>query len=125
MNPFDFVESITNSKQHMMQNDPACERQYNSFVVNRGLSYFTDTIFFANTMNCCQADNRMKYDYLFYSIGKKRRRSKWHKSQEDEQLVAIRELYGYNTRQAKQALKILNSKQIDAVVAEYRHREGK
>lgn len=125
MNPFDFVESITRTKQHMMQDDTACERQYNSFVVNRALSYFADTIFYANTANCLQADNRMKYDYLFHSVSKKTRRSKWHKSEHDEQLVAIRELYCYNTRQAKQALKILNAAQIDAVVAEYRHREGK
>jgi hypothetical protein len=125
MNPFVFLESINTTKQHLMDADPLCERSYNAFLVNRGLSYFADTVFFANAMNTSQADNRLQYDYLYHSIRKKTRRSKWHKPESDERLLAICQLYGYSVRQAKQALKILNSEQLQAIVDEYRHREGK
>ena len=125
MNPFAFLESINTSKQHLMDEDPLCERSYNSFLVNRGLSYFADTVFFANAMNTSSADNRMQYDYMFHSIRRKTRRSKWHKPENDERIVAIKQLYGYSTRQAKQALKILNFQQIQSILDEYRHCDGK
>ena len=49
MNPFDYVNSINDTKQDIMEDDNA-ERGYNSFLINRSLSYFSDTVGFANVV---------------------------------------------------------------------------
>jgi len=126
MNPFEFVNSININKNHMMDADPLVERQYNAFMVNRSLSYFPDTIFMANQMNINHhIDGRMQYDYLFYSVPAKRRYSKWHKPEIDVTIQAIRAIYGYNVKNARQALQLLKPEQISQILEEYRHREGK
>jgi len=50
MNPFDYLNSINYSKQDLMVDDDT-EKAYNAFLVNRGLSYFQDTVLLANEMN--------------------------------------------------------------------------
>ena len=50
MNPFGYLNSINTSKKDIMIDDLA-EKDYNSFLVNRSLSYFYDTIGVANVMN--------------------------------------------------------------------------
>ena len=42
MNPFEYLNAINHTKQNVMVDDLA-EKSYNSFMVNRGLSYFPDT----------------------------------------------------------------------------------
>ena len=50
MNPFEYVNAINHTKQNVMVDDMA-EKAYNPFMVNRTLSYFSDTILMANEMN--------------------------------------------------------------------------
>ena len=50
MSPFEFLNSINHSKKDVMVDD-LTEKSYNSFMVNRSLSYFPDTVGFANVMN--------------------------------------------------------------------------
>ena len=50
MNPFEYVKSITHSKVDIMTGEEE-EKGYNSFLINRGLSYYQDTVLFANEMN--------------------------------------------------------------------------
>ena len=40
MSPFEYLKSINESKKDIMIDDLA-EKEYNSFIVNRGLSYFS------------------------------------------------------------------------------------
>ena len=42
MTPFDYLNAINTSKRDIMVDDLA-EKDYNSFMVNRALSYFSDT----------------------------------------------------------------------------------
>ena len=49
MNPFDFVKSITYTKQDIMHD--LNKSEYESFLVNRALSYYQDCILYANEMN--------------------------------------------------------------------------
>ena len=73
MNPFDYVNSITHNKKDIMVDDLA-EKSYNSFMVNRSLSYFHDTVLMANEMNVHHhLENRLKYDFLINIIKKKRK----------------------------------------------------
>ena len=64
MNHFDYLNSINDTKKDIMVDDLA-EKDYNAFMVNRGLSYYNDTVIYANEMNRhAHIDSRMQYDFL-------------------------------------------------------------
>ena len=50
MNPFDYLKSINATKKNIMVDD-ITESEYNAFIINRGLSFFPDTVRYANEMN--------------------------------------------------------------------------
>lgn len=79
MSPFDYLNAINTTKKDIMVDDVA-EKAYASFMVNRGLSYFPDTILFANEMNVNHhIDHRLQFDFFINIIKKKKRFSKWAK----------------------------------------------
>ena len=49
-NPFEFLNDINYGKKYIMVDD-LVEKDYNSFMVNRGLSYFNDKVLRANEIN--------------------------------------------------------------------------
>ncbi len=113
MNPFDYLNAINNTKKDIMVDDLA-EKGYNSFMVNRGLSYFNDTVLMANEMNIYHhLDNRLKFDFLINIVRKKKRFSKWIKPETESDVEVVKEYYGYSNEKAKQALSLLTSEQID------------
>jgi len=70
MNPFDYLTAINHSKKDIMVDDLA-EKDYNSWMVNRGLSYFPDTVLLANEMNIRHTiDSRLQFDFLINTIRK-------------------------------------------------------
>ena len=78
-NPFQYLNAINDTKQNIMVDD-ITEKAYNSFMVNRGLSYFKDTVIFANEMNRNHhLDSRLQFDFLINIIRKRKRFSKWIK----------------------------------------------
>ena len=118
-NPFDYVNSITYKKNDMMtgtENDELAEKSYVPFVVNRALSYFADTILYANEMNFHHhVDNKLQYQYLINTIRPKKRFSKWAKKQEDNDLDAVIQYYGYNRGKAELALSLLSPEQLEQI----------
>jgi len=87
-NPFDYLNSINVTKENMMrgsENDELAEKQYNAFLINRGLSYFQDTVALANEMNQrADLDYKMQYEFLLNLVRKRKRFSKWHKKNENQ-----------------------------------------
>ena len=115
MNHFDYLNSINLTKQDIMIDDD-CEKAYNSFMVNRGLSYFQDTIIIANEMNKHhQIDNKLQYQFLINMIRKRKRFSKWAKAQKESDIDAVKEYYGYSNEKARQALTLLSPDQITII----------
>ena len=113
MNPFEYVNAINHTKQNVMVDDMA-EKAYNPFMVNRTLSYFSDTILMANEMNLNHhLDNRLQFDFFINIVRKKRRFSKWNKPETVSDVEVVKEYYGYNNEKARQVLTLLTSKQID------------
>ena len=113
MNPFDYLNSINDTKKDIMVDDIA-EKGYNSFMVNRGLSYFQDTVLFANEMNRYHhVDNRLAYDFFINIIRKRKRFSKWMKPETVSDVEVVKEYYGYSNEKARQALTLLTSEQIN------------
>lgn len=96
--------------------DDIAEKGYPSFMVNRALSYFTDTVLFANEMNINHhIDNKLQYHFLINIIKKKKRFSKWLKPQEVENLELIKEYYGYSNEKAKSVLPLFNDEHIETL----------
>lgn len=96
--------------------DDDCEKAYNSFMVNRGLSYFQDTIIIANEMNRQhQLDSKLQYQFLINMIRKRKRFSKWAKAQKESDIDAVKEYYGYSNEKARQALTLLSPDQITII----------
>ena len=112
MSPFTFLNEINFGKKDIIVDD-ITEKQYNSFMVYRGLSYFKDTAVIANEMNINHhLDNRLQFDFLINMIRKKKRFSKWNKPQIIDDLDVIKEYYGYSNKQAKAVHNLLSSEQI-------------
>ena len=79
MNPFEYLNAINNTKKDIMIDDLS-EKQYNSFMINRGLSYFQDTVLMANEMNVNHhIDNRLQFRFFINIIRPRKRFSKWFK----------------------------------------------
>jgi len=109
MNPFDFLNSINQTKNSIIDADPETERQYNPFLANRGLSYFSDTIFLANEMNRLPGlGKKLQYDFLLQSVRPRKRFSKWLKDESNDRIDALKTLYGYSHAKAKQAIDLIS-----------------
>ena len=112
MSPFEYIKAINESKEDIMI-DSISEKKYSPFIVNRGLSFFMDTIFQINEMNrSYHLDSRLQFDYLLNSIRKKKRYSKWLKPEKLDNLEIIKEYYGFGNEKAKDALKIISEEQL-------------
>ena len=114
MNPFEFINSINANKDIMV--DELAESQYVPFIVNRGLSYFPDTILLSNQMNQhAHLDNKLQYHYLINTTRPRKRFSKWAKKHENSDLDVVKEYYGYNNRNAEYALSLLTKQELDYI----------
>ena len=112
MNPFDFLNAINHTKEDIMVDD-IVEKQYNPFMINRGLSYFNDTVLMANEMNLnAHLDNRLQFDFFINIVRKKKRFSKWMKPETFSDVEAVKGYYGYSNEKARQALSLLTKEQI-------------
>ena len=113
MNPFDFLNAINFTKQDIMVDD-ITEKAYSPFMVNRGLSYFPDTVLMANEMNQhAHLDNRLQFDFFINIVRKKRRFSKWFKAETVSDVEVVKEYYGYSNEKARQVLTLLTTEQLD------------
>lgn len=80
MSFFDYLNAINTTKKDLMKEDPLSEKDYVPFMINRGLSYFPDTIMYANEMNKYSSIPKdWQFAFYMHSIKPKKRFSKWHK----------------------------------------------
>jgi hypothetical protein len=105
----DFLGSINHDKKPLLDKDEADVRLYKPFVVNRCLSYFPDTIFHANEMNCTPwLDNKSQFDFHRLGIRKKKRFSPWLKKEAEDNVSLVIAAYGYTEAKAREVLNILS-----------------
>jgi len=115
MSPFDYLNSINHSKKDVMVDDMT-EKSYNSFMINRSLSYFPDTVQFANLMNRYHhTDSKLQYHFLINIIRKRKRFSKWFKAETESDIEVVKKYYGYSNEKARQALPLLSPDQIKII----------
>lgn len=117
--PFEWIKAITDNKTDIIaeSDDPSrTEKEYNSYIVNKGLSYFNDTALYANEMNRYhQLDSKLQFDYLLNSIRPRRRYAKWVKKVSEDDLEAVKDYFKYNTQKARTALSILSDDQLKII----------
>ena len=112
MTPFDFINSINFEKKNLFE-DPQAKKDYNAFIINRGLSYFPDTVLYANEMNRSHhLDKDCQFFFLLNSISKKKRFSKWAKKVVTEDVEVIKEYYGYSNQKAESVADLLTKEDI-------------
>jgi hypothetical protein len=111
---FQYLDSINEKKDDLMTD--MNEFKYNAYLINHFLSGTIDSLFQANEMNCKPfLDKRLQYDYLRTSIRNGRRRSKWLKKEQVEDLKLIQQFFKCNNIRAKEALDILTGDQIEEI----------
>ena len=113
--PFDFINAISHTKQDLTQLEN-WESQYKSYVINKGLSFYPDTVIQANEMNSRpHLDKRMQFNFLINIIRSKKRYSKWLKPEKLNDLEVVQEYYGYSKEKARQVLPLLSDEQINYI----------
>ena len=114
MNPFDFVKSITYTKKDIM-ND-LNESEYESYLVNRALSYHQDCLLYANEMNRrFELSVRLQYHYLLNTIRKRKRFAKWQKPLKIDDLKIVMEYYQVSRAKAEEYLNILSNREVEYI----------
>lgn len=116
MTPFDFIKSI-NQKNDKYDFDDVMKKEYTPFIVNRGFSYFPDTVLYANEMNVHhELDVDIQYNYLYSSIRKKKRFSKWYKTDIDKKIDIVKQYFNYSTNQAKDVINIFSDSDFELMM---------
>lgn len=119
LTPFDFIKSVSHSKKDLVKESDypeQIEKQYNAYIINRGFSYFEDTILHANEMNMrAHLFNDAQYRYYLGVLRSRNRFSKWHKAEKNSDLDAIQEVYSVNRTVAKMYLKTLSEEDLKRV----------
>lgn len=119
LSPFDFMNAASFSKKNLIgdsDNPELTEKEYNPYIVNRGFTYFEDTILHANEMNQRhELFPGAQFEYYRSVLRKRKRFSKWHKAEKNNDLDAIQQVYECNRTVAKMYLKVLNEEQLKSV----------
>lgn len=119
LSPFDFISAVSDTKKDLIReadNPALTEKEYLPFIVNRGLSFFDDSILHVNEMN--QRHHIFpvaQFDYYRAVLRKRKRFSKWFKPEQDSDLDAIQQVYQCSRSIAKLYLKALSKSQLKEV----------
>ena len=114
----DYLNAINITKKRLMDSDDLTwEKKYPSFIINRWLSSFYDTIMHSNEMNGYHfLPKKMQFDYFINSIRERRRfGGRWLTQKKVKDLELVKEYYDYSNSKAKEALSILTNDQLENI----------
>ena len=113
----DYLNAINYTKEPLMDSeDEDWEKKYPSYIVNKCLFPFPDTILLVNEMNRLHhLDKKLQFDFLLNSLRPRKRYTPWMKAKKLENLEFVKEYYGYSNEKARAALELLDEKQISAI----------
>ena len=112
----EWLNSINNTKQNLIDEDPSLEKQYSPYIINRCFSGHIDSIMFANELNKHpNLAKKLQYDFFLNSLRKKKRFSPWLRKDQIKNLDLIKQYYGYSNEKAKQVLNILTKEQLSFI----------
>jgi hypothetical protein len=112
----DYLKTINYTKENIMLIDPLTETKYPPFIINKSLSYFTDTVLHANEMNrYAHLDNRLQYEYYLNAVRKRKRFSRWDKNNKSEKFDLIKEYYGYSDRKVNDVMDLISDEELGEI----------
>lgn len=113
----DYLNSINYEKNDVFEEDfETAEKNYTPYVINRCLSYFTDTILYSNQMNRFpDLPKKMQYDYLKETIRKRKRFSKWVKNEISDDMKLVMDHFQCSAPKSREILPLLKPKFIDTL----------
>ena len=113
----DYLNAINFNKKNLMDSeDTLWQKKYPSFIVNKILSGFQDTVMLVNEMNRNHfVDKDMQFHFLLNSIRSKKRFSPFLRANKLKDIECVKEYYGYSNDKAKSALDILTNDQIKLI----------
>ena len=113
----EYLKSINLTKQNLMDSeDKVWERRYPSFIINKCLAPFSETIHLVNEMNIQNhLDSKLQFDFLLNSLRSRDRFTPWLKAKKIKNIEYVKEYYGYSNEKAKIALDVLNDEQIKTI----------
>lgn len=112
ISPFEFINSINYTKINLIV-DEWSEKQYQPYIVNKGLSFSSDSVIFANEMNARpHLEKSLQNNFLINTIRPKKRFSKWIKPEKLEAIEIVKDYYGYSTEKARQVVTIFTEEQL-------------
>ena len=111
-----WLNSVTFTKQNLIEEEGMEIRTYVPYLMNRILSGHLDCIMYVNEMNKYSfLDKDMQYNFYLNTLRKKKRFSPWLRKDKVTDLQCVKQYYGYSNEKASQALKILSKQQIDYI----------
>ena len=115
----DYLNSINFTKKDLMKSDDKeWVKKYPSYIINRILSGFQDTLMLVNEVNRNHfLDKDMQYQFLLNSIRSKKRYSPFLRANKLKDIECVKEFYGYSNEKAKSALDILTNDQLKLIKA--------
>ena len=113
----DYLKAINQPKEPLLDTeDEQWEKKYPSFIINKCLAPFPDTVMLVNEINQLHhLDKKLQFDFLINSLRPRKRYTPWMKAKKLKNLEYVKEYYGYNNEKARYALDILNDEQISAI----------
>jgi len=113
----DYLKAINQTKENLLDTeDEEWQKRYPPYIVNKCLAPFTDTILLVNELNQHHhLDKKLQFDYLLNSLRPRNRFAPWMKAKKLDNLEDVKEFYGYSNEKARDALDILDTKQISAI----------
>ena len=111
-----WLNSVTFTKQNLIEEEGMEIRTYVPYLMNRILSGHLDCILFVNEMNRYpNLDKDMQYSFYLNTLRKKKRFSPWLRKEKVTDLEIVKQYYGYSNEKASNALKILTPEQINFI----------
>ena len=112
----DWLKSINQSKDNIMDEDSSSTKDYPPYIINRCLSGTIDTLMYANEMNKNHSlDKKLQYDFFINIVRTRKRYSPWIKQEKLKELEVVKSYYSYSNEKAKQALRILSKEQLNFI----------
>ena len=113
----DYLKAINQTKEPLLDTeDEQWEKKYPSFIINKCIAPFPDTVMLVNEINQLHhLDKKLQFDFLINSLRPRKRFTPWMKAKKLKNLEYVKECYGYNNEKARYALDILNDEQISAI----------
>ena len=116
MNLSETLNSLNYTKENLMDKDTLAESDYLPFIVNKCLSYFTDTVLHANEMNrFSDLPKRMQYDYILHSTRKRKRFSRWEKNNKSKKFLLVKEYYQYSDSKTEEIIDVIDENQLKQI----------